>query len=201
MTTAETTPLLAQSAKAADSHRPRFLCDRHLNFVTPPLQRLLTVWDAKREGHPFPNRSAFSLRDLSFILPNLAFVDIVHDGPRLRFMVRLMGAQLDSYVGPMTGKHIDEALPPRIAAKWATIWQGAVETEKAQRSIGQVEIEGKEFYVFEKFCAPLGPNGAPPTMLMVATFYHSLEDKKYGAPGEISARLINELDGTAIPSK
>lgn len=200
MTTANRDHTIAQSRMAGESPRPRFVRDLHLNFVTPPLQRLLALWDAKRGACRFPSRDAFSLRDLSFVLPNLALIDLSSEGSRPRYRVRLMGGQLDTYFGPLTGKYIDEALPPYTVEKWASIWQATVEAEQALRSIGPVEIEGKDFYVFETFCAPLGLDGAPPTMLMVATFFHALEDKKFGAPGELSARLINELDG-ALPAK
>jgi hypothetical protein len=199
MTTVNTDPLIAHSRIGGESLRPPVVRDLRVNFVTPTLKRLLTVWNAKRGARRFPSRDEFSLRDLCFVLPNVAFIDLAYEGSRLRYLVRLMGGQLDSYVGPMTGKFIDEALPPHIAAKWASIWHGAVETEQAQRSIGRVEIDGKQFYVFEKFCAPLGLDGAPPTMIIVATFFHPISDSKDGTRNAISAHLLNELDGAATP--
>jgi hypothetical protein len=199
MTTANTDLLVAHSPIGSERLRPLVVHDPLLNFVTPQLKRLLAVWNAKREARRFPNRDEFGLRDLSFVLPNLAFIDLAYEGSQQRYLVRLMGGQLDSYVGPMTGKFIDEALPPHFATKWGSIWQRAVETKEAQRSIGQVEIEGRHLHIFEKFCAPLGSDGGPPTMIIVATFFHAIPMAEDGIRNDISARLLKEIDGAAMP--
>lgn len=173
---------------ATGERRWSHICDSSLAFVTPQLQRLAQLWDVKRAARPLPCQSDFSLRDLSFALPNIALVELVRASGRLRFRVRLMGSALDTYVGPLTGKFIDEAMPAYLAEKWTSIWLGALDAQGVCRSAGKVEVAGRNHYVFEKFCAPLAPDaGVSREVVLVATYFHGLDK------GEIAAQLTSEI--------
>ncbi len=167
--------------------------DPGLSFVTPQLKKICELWHHKRATRTMPGRSDFTMRDLSFALPNIAVVTIVREPQRTRFQVRLMGSQLDTYVGPMTGKFIDEALPPGIAGKWASIWNDAVENRCAGRAVGQVEVGGKTYYAFEKFSAPLAADGEVPASLLIATYYHA-RTAGHADQSDVARRLMSELE-------
>jgi hypothetical protein len=164
------------------------ICDSGSAFVTPQLQRLAQLWDAKRAMRPAPCKSDFSLRELNFALPNIALVELVREGERLRFRVRLMGSALDAYVGPLTGEFVDTAIPAYLAEKWTAIWYAALETQGVCRSAGRVEVGGKEHYVFEKFCAPLAMDGADAReVVLVATYFHRRDQD------EVARHLLSEM--------
>jgi hypothetical protein len=173
---------------AAEGRRWSHICDSTLAFSTPQLQRLAQLWDAKRAARIAPCRTDFSLRDLSFALPNIALVELVREFERARFRVRLMGSALDSYVGPLTGEFIDEAVPAYLAEKWSSIWNDALETQRACRSAGKVEVGGKHHYVFEKFCAPLaGDAGGSCDVVLVATYFHGCDQEG------VALHLLSEI--------
>ena len=162
----------AAAAAAAFAQRKPYICDPNLAFVTPQLKKMLQAWELKRGARIMPCRADFGLRDLRFALPNVAVVALVREAARTRFQVCLMGTQLETYVGPLTGKFIDESLPKAIAEKWSSLLSIAAETRRATRSAGQVEVGGKNQYVFEKFCAPLADDGEHPDRLLIATYFH-----------------------------
>jgi hypothetical protein len=191
---------LSSSGIAADSRadgcggrRAPYICDPDLLFVTPKLKQLLQIWNEKRASANVPSRADFSIRDLYFALPNIAIVACIHQGSRRRFRVQLMGSELDAYVGPMTGRFIDEALPERIADKWSTIWSAALAANGPHRSAGRVEVAGKGYYVFEKFCAPLRADGEDAKPLLVATYFHPCEN---GLPqaNSLGISLLKEIE-------
>jgi hypothetical protein len=182
---------------AAQRHGWPLISDPHLNFVTPQLKASLEVWQAKRGTRRMPARSELTLRDLKFVLPNLAFVDIVRDGARTRFKVRLAGSELDAFLGAMTGRFIDEAVPSRFAEKWTTLWQPAIDARAPLRTAGRIEFGERRCYVGETFYAPLAADGETPDILMVATYFH-LHDEQDAKPGDISARLMAELGERAL---
>lgn len=174
------------AGQTSGERRWSHISDSHAAFVTPQLHRLAQLWDAKRAMRPLPCKSDFSLRELSFALPNIALVELVREAERLRFRVRLMGGALDAYVGPLTGKFIDEAIPAYLAEKWSAIWYGAIETQGVRRSAGQVEVDGKQHYVFEKFCAPLASD-ATREVVLVATYFHRCDQD------EAARHLLSEI--------
>jgi hypothetical protein len=166
--------------------------ERSLAFVTPQLKRILQVWEAKRGVRTAPCRGDFGLRDLSFALPNIAVLAVVREGARVRFRVQMMGSQLDAYIAPMTGKFIDEMVPPEFAEKWASLWGGAVETRRVQRSVGRVKFGGKPYYVAESLFGPLATDGEHPDGVLVATYFH-LAQSDQPEQSAISRSLLSEI--------
>ena len=168
------------------------LCDPGLAFVTPQLKAALDVWRSKRGTRRMPARAHMTIQDLKFALPNLAFLALVREGDRLRYKVRLMGSELDLFVAPMTGRFIDEAVPPPFAEKWSALWQPAIETRAPFRTAGRVEFRERRSYVAETLYAPLAEDGETVDTLMIVNFYHLHEEA--GAPSAIAGRLIAEID-------
>lgn len=168
------------------------LCDPQLNFVTPQLKSTLAVWEAKRGTRRMPARADMTIQDLKFVLPQLALLGIVREGDRVRYKVRLMGSELDTHVLPMTGRFIDEAVPPRFAEKWCALWGQAVEARGPIRTAARVEFRERRSTVAETFYAPLADDGETPDVLMVANFHHLYDDAE--PPHAIAAQLIRELE-------
>ena len=101
--------------------------DPALNFVTPQLKTAFEIWREKSGPRPMPARSEFSLRDLKPVLPNLAFIQILREGSRFRLRAKLVGTELDRFMGgPVTGLFVDEVVPPRFVEKWLALWAPTV---------------------------------------------------------------------------
>ena len=93
--------------------------DPLLRFATPQLKSVHEIWEAKRGARTMPARGDLTMSDLKMVLPNLAFLSIVRDGARTRFKAKLIGSDLDKFMGgAMTGRFLDEAVPKRFVDKW-----------------------------------------------------------------------------------
>ena len=162
-------------------------------FVTPELQRILGVWEARRGARTLPPRGDLTLTDLKFALPQLAVLGIVNDDRRTRFKVRLMGGQLDHFLTPMTGRFIDEAVPPPFAEKWTSLMSQAILRRAPTRSLSRTEYRDRRGYLVEALYAPLADDGETPDRLLVACYYHCYQ----GAADKLSnvaEQLLREVD-------
>jgi len=177
--------------RVAGSHGAPWFGTYDLDFVTPQLTRAAALWEAKRGSRTMPARTDLTIRDLKFALPNLTFMDIVRGGEQLRFRVRMMGSVLDELVAPVTGRFIDEVVPPHFAGKWLAQWMPAVDGRKLRRAAGRVEFAGRRWYVAESLYAPLASDGETPDILMVVAFYHAIDNAD---GGDIAARLKTEIE-------
>jgi hypothetical protein len=162
-------------------------------FVTPGLQRIIGVWEAHRGARTLPARGDLTLTDLKFALPQLAVLDIVNDGQRTRFKVRLMGGELDRFLTPMTGRFIDEAVPSPFAENWTSLMSPAIQRRAPTRSLSRTEYRDRRGYLVEALYAPLADDGETPDRLLVACYYHlyqGVDDKL----SKVAEQLLGELD-------
>jgi hypothetical protein len=180
----------------AQQNRWPVIADPRLAFVTPQLKTVFAVWQAQRRGRTMPARSDLTLPDLKTALPNISFLDIVRDGARTRFKVRLAGGALDAFLGkPPTGSFLDEAVPQPFAHKWQTLWQPGIDARLPMRHIARVEFPNRRYYVSETLNAPLATDGETPDIFLTATYFHSRDD--IGPRNEIAPQLIQELGDIA----
>lgn len=167
--------------------------DPQLQFVTPQLKSAYAVWEAKREGRTMPARSRLSMTDLKTALPNLAFVGVVRAAKDVRLQARLVGSELDNFMGrPLTGLFLDEALPKRFADKWIALLRPALDFRVPTRTVGRVEFEGRGFYVSETLRAPLAEDGETADVLMQISFFHMTKGEDLYAK-RIADQLLAEL--------
>jgi hypothetical protein len=179
--------------RVAGSHGAPWFGTYELDFATPQLTRAAAVWEAKRGPRTMPARADLGIRDLKFALPNLTFLDMVRNGEQLRFRVRMMGSVMDEQVAPITGRFIDEVVPPHFASKWAAQWMPAIEGRRPRRAAGRVEFAGRRWFVAESLYVPLADDGETPDILLVVAFYHAI-DNADGGLRDISTRLRAEID-------
>lgn len=166
--------------------------DPYLRFVTPQLATVLAVWQSKRGARTMPARADLTMRDLKTALPNLAFLDIVSSGARMRFKVRLAGGAIDTFLGhTATGRFLDTTVPPEFAEKWSALWRPAISARIPMRTVARIEFPDRRYYMSETFNAPLAGDGENPDILMTVAFFHAREGS--GAHGEIAERLVAEL--------
>ena len=182
------------ASRVAGSHGAPWFGSYQLDFVTPQLRQVAAVWEAKRGSRTMPSRGDLTIRDLKLVLPNVTFMDIMREGERLRFRVRMMGSALDELIAPITGRFIDEVVPPHFNAKWTAQWLPAIEGRRLRRAAGRVEYAERRWYVAESLYAPLAEDGETPDVLMVVAFYHAI-DKSDGAPTtDLAGRLAAEIN-------
>jgi hypothetical protein len=161
-------------------------------FVTPQLQHIANVWEERRGLRSMPARSSLTLRDLACALPQLSIVDVVTQGYSTRFKVRLMGSELDQILAPMTGRFIDEAVPPPHSDRWASFLSGALKHRAPIRALSRAEYRDRRLYLVEALVAPLADDGENADKVLIACFYHLYQGLE-GKPSSVVARLTHEL--------
>ena len=182
----------------ADHNSWPMISDPRLRFATPQLQTVLDVWTAKRGTRRLPSRGDLTLRDVKVALPNIAFMNIVREGARLRFKVKLVGGELDRFVGgPITGRFLDEAVPVHFAEKWIALWLPAIEGRVPTRTVGRTEFADQRYYVCEALHAPLADDGETPDIFMLVAYFHFIPPE--GAQhADLATRLMSEVGERAI---
>jgi hypothetical protein len=160
--TLEHDPVQKLRAQARDSGWP-VIFDPELNFDRPALGNFIKLWQAKRGNRPMPARSDFSARDLK---ANLSRVILFETAPGTRYRVRLMGSALTQVWGDLTGRFVDEAVPPHLLPRWIGFLEGVLALRRPLRLKAQVAFMEKTYLVAEFAAVPLCDDAGHPTMVM-----------------------------------
>jgi hypothetical protein len=154
--------------------------DPDLNFDGPGLRRIIDLWQAKRGPRALPARSDFSARDLKSNLSRILLFEAVV-GPRYR--IRLMGSALTQVWGDLTGKFVDEAVPPHLQPRWIAFIEGVLTMGRPLRMKARVDFMEKTFLVAEFAAVPLSDDAGQPTMVMAAI--HASSDHPWKQVGKV----------------
>jgi hypothetical protein len=180
-------------ADAILGQRAPLLFDPSLQVKTPQLKRALEVWNEKRGARTMPARADFSMRDLGCVLPQLSIVQIVNDGGRQRFKIRLMGTSLDQHLAPITGKFVDEAVPPHFSDRWKSIYMSALSIRAPMRISSRTAFRDQLYLIGEGLALPLSDDGETPTGVMVVIFHYG-SDAHDEQRLQLFAALTQELE-------
>lgn len=182
-------------ADAILGQRAPLLFDRSLRVKTPALQRALATWHAKRGDRKMPARADFGMRDLAGMLPQTCILQIVPKENGCRFFVRLMGTALDQTLAPITGRFVDEAVPPQFAARWEMMFMSAVDAVAPVRISSRVAYRDQLYLIGEGLIMPLSDDGETSSGVMVIIFHYG-SDSQDPERMNLYASLASELETT-----
>ncbi len=141
-------------------HSP-FVIDTSAAFTRPATIRVLEYWRSRKGDRGMPSRADISPSALRPLLPQIALVDVPTSSERpTAYTIRLAGDAIHQLFGPLTGKPIDEFLPPEALERWIACFE-AVRTSAAPVRVAapQVAYGGKNWLQAEVLLAPLGQDG------------------------------------------
>lgn len=167
--------------------------DASLTFKTPKLQHVLDVWNQKRGARCMPARKDFTIRDLGCVAPQLCIVQVVHEDGRRRFKIKLMGTILDHYLAPITGKFVDEAVPPQFLCRWTSMYASALDRKAPMRITSRVAYRDQLYLVCEGLVLPLADDGQTPSGVLFVIFHYG-GDMFDDAQCQMYNALSQELD-------
>jgi len=154
--------------------------DPTLTFDRSGLKRFVELWESKRDGKALPRRRDFSARELKSTLSRIMLFEKV-EGPRYR--IRLMGTGLVQVWGDMTGKFVDEALPPRLQPRWKGMIEATLALGRPLRIVARVEFLEKTFLVAEIASVPLCDDSGRPVLVMAAI--HASSERPWEEVGRL----------------
>src|SRR6185437_3945295 len=129
---------------AAKTGRWPSLCDASLSFVHPHFHPLVEQWQTAAAEGRLPRRSELNLRRLKAVLPAMAIYEGVMNGT-VRYRVRLMGTLFAEAMGNLSGRFIDEAVPPEYLARWHAALDAAFAAGAPLRFFGQLDVAEKDY--------------------------------------------------------
>lgn len=144
------------------------LFDPGLHFLHPALTAAHAYWDGKRGDAALPTRADIDPLEIPTLLRHVLLFDrVARDAPPgYTWRFRLVGTTVAALYGEHTGKLIEDALAPRIAARNRAVMEAAVERRAAMRAIGRTRYVSSQWLIGEALVAPLSSDGRLIDMLL-----------------------------------
>ena len=147
------------------SREPVFRCAEN--------QAAIAYWQSKCRGRAMPARADIDPTEMRPFLPHVGLVE-TPDGSAARpdYRIALAGSAIESVLGPLTGRLLQEAVPPMIARRWRSVYEVAVTEAVPIRATSRVSFEAKNFLMAELLVAPLtGDPGRVDTLFVSLAFW------------------------------
>lgn len=147
-------------------------CYEDLHFVQPELNRLRDVWQDKARIAGWPSRAEMDARVLKPFLSHVSLLErVTESGGGRRYRLRLLGTAVAELLGEQTGRYLDEFLPDRVLPRWMMLYDTVLAGREPLRFVSRFEIPQMSYLDGEFFAAPLGNDGARPTLILNATYF------------------------------
>jgi hypothetical protein len=145
------------------------VCDAALGFQRLEFRVLTATWRNFATCH-LPSRKDFTPRSLKSLLRNVVIYERVTNGTT-RYRVRLMGTAFADVMGDLSGKFLDEAVPPQHLVRWHAALDAALEAGAPLRFVSRTDTVDKPFLVGEYFEAPILTDDGSPSMILAAGMF------------------------------
>ena len=125
-------------------------------------------WKRVKGDRLMPSRKDISPQGMREFVRHIGLVEIrpgAHG--EQTYFIRLAGAKIESVYGSITGKYLNEFLPPQIEARWRTLFSTPQGTKAPVRFAGRVAFGGRDYLANELLVAPLG-EGDEVSMIFVS---------------------------------
>lgn len=146
------------------------LCDASLAFGDPRFDPLVAIWHEAAAQGRLPRRSELGPRSLKLLLKNIAIYERIVNG-NVRYRVRLMGTAFADVMGDLSGKFIDEAVPPAHLPRWHAALDAAIAARAPLRFMSRNDTTAKSWLVAEYFEAPLVAEDGSVSLILAAGYF------------------------------
>jgi hypothetical protein len=147
-------------------------CDASLSFDRPELNRMRALWDEIAPAPRLPSRAQFTARLLKPFLPHLSILSI--DGPAGSarcYRHRYVGTAISRTFGEMTGRCIEDILPPALQARTNACFDAVADGRRPLRFTTHFQLSKIDYLRGEIFAAPLSEDGMTPNMVLSVTYF------------------------------
>jgi len=151
---------------------PPMVIDHELAFRHPANRAALDYWRDKAGARAMPGRGQIDPVEMRGFLPHIGLADVGAPGSEPpRYRVRVAGSVIEEVFGPVTGRTLEEALPPPIAARWRMIFDATLHGRAPVRATTRVTHDGKLFLTAEVLMAPLSDDGKTVSMVFASVAF------------------------------
>jgi len=112
--------------------RPRPLqFDWDLHLTREPTRLASDYWQSRRQGRAMPARVDLNPAAMRKFTQHVGLIEIRRDrAPDAEYFIRRAGGEWEHVFGPMTGRFLDEFLPPQIEARWRQVFDAVREKQR-----------------------------------------------------------------------
>jgi hypothetical protein len=136
---------------------------------------LLNYWERLRRGKTVPLWKDVDTEDLSRMVENMQFCDVVSNGSSVRFLVRFCGARIVQAYGECNDQFLDDKLPPLLRDAALATYRQAAETGRPVYTICNVPDRDGKPVDFERLLLPFGRDGATADRILTMLEWVSIE--------------------------
>ena len=154
--------------EANSSTRTRGMAfDWNLQAKQPAIIRARDYWRLRCGDRPMPNRADLEPAAMRSFTEHVGLVEIRrNNGADVDYFIRRAGTRWEAVFGPMTGRLIQEFLPPEIETRWRQVFDAVCKARAPLRVTTDILFQNKSWLQAEMFLGPLGD--AEVAMLFVA---------------------------------
>ena len=149
--------------------------DWELQARQPPIIAARDYWLSRRGERPMPNRADLNPVAMRAFTEHVGLVEIRREQD-VDYFIRRAGGRWEAVFGPMTGKLVQEFLPPEIETRWREVFDAVREARAPLRVTSGIRFQRKSWLEAEMFVGPLGDGDV--TMLFMA--FEILEPESAG---------------------
>ena len=168
-TSARIDPLKAFNERAKASGWT-FSCGPATGFENPALAGALALWREKAKGRTMPARSDMTARLMKPYMPHMSLLEKVGTPKGPRYRVRLHGTALASYAGDLTGKFLDEMIPPSLIGSYTDVYDTVLELLEPMRVVRDFQVPELDYLAGESLIAPLSAPGKTTPLILSITY-------------------------------
>jgi hypothetical protein len=148
---------MVEANSSARTRRMAF--DRDLQAKQPAIIRARDYWQSCRGERPMPNRVDLDPVAMRGFTEHVGLVEIRRDtGAEVDYFIRRAGTRWEALFGPMTGRLIQEFLPPEVETRWRQVFDAVCDAKAPLRVTTDILFQNKSWLEAEMFVGPLGDN-------------------------------------------
>jgi hypothetical protein len=141
--------------------------DWGLGFTQTPARLAYEYWSACRVGRAMPSRDDLNPAGMRKFSPHVGLIEIRADPDgHTDYFIRRAGGKWEEVYGPMTGRYIQEFLPPHLEGRWRALFDAVLERNLPVCARTGIEFQKKTWLMAEMFVAPLGRDEEVNMLLM-----------------------------------
>ena len=154
--------------EAKNSARTRGMAfDWTLQATQPAIVRARDYWQSRRGERPMPNRADLDPVAMRGFTEHVGLVEVRRDtGVEVDYFIRRAGTKWEAVFGAMTGRLIQEFLPPEIETRWREVFDAVCQAKAPLRVTTDILFQNKSWLEAEMFVGPLGEGEV--SMLLLA---------------------------------
>lgn len=154
---------------------------RELVFRCAETNAAAAYWQSKLQGRTIPARADIDPIEMRAFLPHVGLIETPDGSPaRPNYRITLAGTAIEEVLGPLTGRLLQEAVPPVIARRWRSLYNVVLAEAVPLRAVSRVSFAARNYLMGEVLAAPLSSDGRRVDTLFVAVAFWS----EIGAPTE-----------------